>query len=136
MKLFTKAGELEAAKAATEKKSGSKDNNVALVAIPVRLCHCLRICVSACLCVSALLPCVCECMYAQPGFIAPDANDAGTVATVSVDACTIIILHHLHLTAIQTHARSFRQLVLMIVLSVPFYKRNLERMGEKAAGKR
>jgi hypothetical protein len=26
--------------------------------------------------------------------------------------------------------------VLMIVLSVPFYKRNLERMGEKAAGKR
>jgi hypothetical protein len=26
-------------------------------------------------------------MYAQPGVIAPDANDAGTVATVSVDAC-------------------------------------------------
>ena len=30
----------------------------------------------------------------------------------------------------------FTQLVLMVALSLPFYKRNLERMGEKASGKR
>ena len=86
---FLKAGELEAAKAATEKKSGSKDNNVALVAIPVRLCYCLRICVSLSVCVCVARVCVRESlrMYAQPGLIALDANDAGTVATVSVDAC-------------------------------------------------
>ena len=28
------------------------------------------------------------------------------------------------------------QLVAMIALTIPFYKRNLERMGEKASGKR
>jgi hypothetical protein len=55
---FLKAGELEAAKAATEKKSGSKDNNVALVAIPVRLCYCLRICVSLSVCVCGAPLCV------------------------------------------------------------------------------
>ena len=98
------------------KKSGG--NNAALIAVPV--CFCVYVS----LCLSVLLA-------------------AGTVSRLCLSSLSLVsVAVRVHVSVrdnlkpCSLNPKPLLQLVAMIALTIPFYKRNLERMGEKASGKR